>query len=335
VYTPTAEVVAQAFDLGRPVGDLIHVRRGDTDTWRLNTAMGSYLIKGYWPDTGGQFTDGQLSDQLAIAMAFECRAIEAGIDMPEPIPPIDPFAGWATRINERLFRAYLWIDHRDLRPDDDIADWLGRTMAQIHQIQPSSEIGLPDWWRAPIWPRTTWEEWFAEAQDRAKPWSNLAQECLPYILEMSAAIGEACEHAQDCVTTHGDFKTHNMLMTQTGPVLVDWDSVRVDSAALEAGRVAHIFGAAALQPTRKILNAYVAAGGDITRAGQDLFLSVIRHDLHILFERILVSLERIPAARWMDRDRIEQDIGELLHDLPDRIQHLSYLASQIADTSSG
>ena len=149
---------------------------------------------------------------------------------------------------------------------------------------------------------------------------------------MTARIEALCETALDCVKTHGDFKTHNMLMTPTGPVLVDWDSVRVDSAALEAGRVAFIVGAGALEPIRKVLGAYAAAGGDLTWAGQDLYLSVARHDLQAIFERIRVSLEQEPAAWWMgDSQAIEQDISELLHNLPHRIEHLRYLASNTAD----
>jgi Ser/Thr protein kinase RdoA (MazF antagonist) len=332
MYSPTAEVAAQAFDLGRPVRELLQVRRGDTDTWRLDTVKGSYLIKGYWPTTGGQFTDGQLSDQLEAAMAFERRALEAGVDLAEPIPPTNPLVGWVTRINERLFRAYRWIEHRELRPDDDIADWLGRTMAQIHQLRPQTEVGLPDWWRASIWPRATWEEWFAEAHRRDKSWSDLAPERLPHILDISARIEALCEVAPDCVTTHGDFKTHNMLKTPTGQVLVDWDSVRVDSAALEAGRVAYIFGAGKLEPIGKILRAYTAAGGDVGWSSQDLFLSVARHDLQGLFERILVSLERIPAPRWMeDSPAIERTIGELLGEFPDKIDHLDHLALKVSD----
>jgi hypothetical protein len=330
IYSPTPVVAAQAFDLGRPVSELLPVRCGDTDTWRLDTVKGSYLIKGYWPTTGGQFTDGQLPDQLEVAMAFERRALEAGVDMAAPIPPTDPLVGWVTRINERLFRAYRWIEHRELRPDDDIADWLGRTMAQIHQLEPLSQVGLPDWWRAAIWPRVTWEEWFAEAQRRNKSWSDLAHERLPDILEISARIEALCEVAPDSVMTHGDFKTHNMLKTPTGQVLVDWDSVRVDSAALEAGRVAFIFGAGKLEPIRRILRAYAAAGGDITWSGRDLFLSVARHHLQGLFERILVSLEQIPAPRWMEDSRaIEQSIGELLRELPDKIDHLASKTSDL------
>ncbi|GAA5035814.1 phosphotransferase [Actinopolymorpha pittospori] len=335
MYTPTPEVVAQAFDLGRPLGDLVLVRRGDTDTWRLDTAEGSYLVKGYWSSSAGRYAGRQLLDQLEAAMAFERRALEAGIDMAEPIPPTDPTAGWVTRLDERLFRVYRWVENRELRPDDDLAGWLGRTMARIHQLKPLSQVGLPDWWRSPVWPRATWEEWFAEARRRDKSWSDLAQERLPSILEMSERIERLCEVAADCVTTHGDFKTHNMVMAPTGPVLVDWDSVRVDSAALEAGRVAYIFGAAGIEPIRRILAAYVAAGGEVSWAGRDLFLSVARHDLQVLFERILVSLERAPAARWMgDSQTTEHTIGELLRELPDTFEHLGRLAAEMSDIGS-
>jgi Ser/Thr protein kinase RdoA (MazF antagonist) len=310
------------------VDELLLVRRGDTDTWRLDTDQGSYLLKGYWPTTGGQFTPGGLLDQLEVAIAFEERALEAGIDMPQPIPPSDPLLGWVTRINERLFRAYRWIEHRELRPDDDIADWLGRTMAQIHQLQPLKQVGLPDWWRAAIRPRATWEEWFAEAQRSTKSWSELAYERLPSILEISARIEALCSEVPDCVMTHGDFKTHNLLMTQTGQVLVDWDSVRVDSAALEAGRVAYIFGAGKLEPTRQILRAYTEAGGDIIWPGQDLFLSESRHDLQVLFERIQVSLDQTPAPRWMEAGQaLDQTISQLLLELPAKLDHLHQLAA--------
>jgi hypothetical protein len=204
-------------------------------------------------------------------------------------------------------------------------------MAQIHQLQPLTQVGLPDWWRAPIWPRATWEEWFAEAQRRTKPWSDLAHERLPQILAITARIEALCEVAPDNVVTHGDFKTHNLLKTPTGEVLVDWDSVRVDSAALEAGRVAYIFGAGELEPTTQILRAYTVAGGNITWPGRDLFLSESRHDLQVLFERIQVSLDQIPAPRWMeDSQALEHSIGQLLHDLPNKLDHLHHLAAKMS-----
>jgi aminoglycoside phosphotransferase (APT) family kinase protein len=176
---------------------------------------------------------------------------------------VDPVIGWVTRIEDRLFRVNRWIESRALRPEDDITEWLGRTMARVHQLQPLDQAGLPDWWRTALKPRSDWEEWFTEARRRGEPWSEQAWERLPRILELTARIEEVCETAPDLVMTHGDFKSHNMLMTSGGPVLIDWDSVRSDSAALEAGRIAHMFGS-------KTLDAYDASRRAATsRPGPD------------------------------------------------------------------
>jgi hypothetical protein len=127
--------------------------------------------------------------------------------------------------------------------------------------------------------------------------------------------------------THGDFKPHNVLKTETGQVLVDWDSVRVDSAALEAGRVAHIFGAGEFESIRRILSAYTDAGGDLGWVGDDLFLSVARRDLQGLFEWVQVSLDQMTAPRWMgDSEAIERSIGELLLEFPAKLDRLTALA---------
>ncbi|MFI6676271.1 phosphotransferase enzyme family protein [Kribbella sp. NPDC050470] len=309
MYVPTAPMIAAAFELGEAVGELDLVRRGDTDTWRLETATGEYFVKGYWPDTGGQFTSGGLLDQLTMAMDFEQRAHSAGIDLAEPVAPVDPVAGWVTRVEDRLFRVYRWIASRPLSADDDISEWLGRTMAQVHQLQPLGRAGLPEWWRTALKPQADWEQWFTEADRLGKTWAPLAWERLPDITAVTARITAACDDAPDCVMTHGDFKTHNLLMTPNGPVLIDWDSVRVDSAALEAGRVAHIFAAGAPEGIQRVLTAYTEAGGDVSWAGDDLFLSVARKDLHSLFEHVQVALGIMSAPRWMtDPDQMITDL---------------------------
>jgi len=327
MYSPTADVIAETFALGEPVADLVLVRRGDTDTWRLETATGAYFVKGYWSSTGGQSTAGGLTDQLAAAMAFEDRARAAGIDLAEPIAPVDPTLGWVKQINERLFRVYRWIEHRPLEDDDDIADWLGRTMAQVHQLEPLGAAGLPDWWRTALRPRADWEKWFTTAREQGKEWADLGWDRLPQIVELTDRIREACEFAPDCTLTHGDFKTHNLLITGTGPILVDWDSVRTDSAALEAGRVAYIFGAGEPEPISRILTAYTAAGGDLTWAGHDVFLSEARHDLHILFEHVLTCLGHIPQPRWMTTP--DQTTATLLSEFPAKLTRLQDAAVQL------
>ncbi|MFK4087526.1 phosphotransferase [Kribbella sp. NPDC020789] len=328
LHSPSPETVAAAFDLGSPVGSLVHVRRGDTDAWRLDTTTGRYFVKGYFSVTGGQFHGEQLTDQLAVATEFERRAFEAGLSMPEPMVPVDPVLVWLARIEDRLFRVYRWIESPTSQPDLDISVWLGRTMMQVHRLQPLGPVGLPSWWRQVVQSPATWEGWFVRARKCNASWAGLSLYCLPHILAVTERITELCDVAPDIVTTHGDFKTHNVVMSPSGPILVDWDSVRTDSAALEAGRVAYIFGDGEPEQVRKILAAYAAAGGELGWPGGDLFLSVLRNRIQVLSEQIRVSLGEAAAAGWMgDSAAIEAAIGETLRDLPDIIDHLQYLAT--------
>lgn len=317
---PTPEQIALAFDLGTPDGDLVHVRRGDADTWRLDTSTGSCFVKGYFPAADVH--------QLAVATAFERQALAAGVDMPKPIAPVDPLFGWVARIEDRLFRVYRWIEHSH---DQDVSAWLGRTMAQVHQLQPLGRAGLPDWWRQAVQVPGTWEGWFAKARQRDAAWAGPDVDSLPRILAITARIAELCDDVPDLVTTHGDFKTHNIVTSSSGPVLVDWDSVRTDSAALDAGRSAYIIGAGEPEQIKRILTAYVAAGGELGWAGADLFLSVARNAVQVLAEQIRVSLGETTAAQWMGGSTaVESAIATTLRDLPDKLDQL-HRATQTID----
>ncbi|MFI5692213.1 phosphotransferase enzyme family protein [Kribbella sp. NPDC051586] len=315
MYTPAAEEIAVAFGLGEPVGELVRVRRGDADTWRLETVGGSYFVKGFV---------GFDRRRVAVGMGFEGRVREAGVDVPEPIAPIDPLLGWVARIGARPVRVYRWVEGVGER---DVSVWLGRTMARVHQVQPVGQVGLPEWWRAAVHPAATWEGWFARAEEGGAAWAGLRADSVPHILAVTERITELCDVAPDIVTTHGDFKPHNLVMSASGPVLVDWDSVRTDSAALEAGRAAYIFGDGEAEQTNRILDAYVAAGGELGWTGPDLFLSVARHHIQVLAEQIRVSLGEATAIGWMgDRAAREAAIADLLRELPAKLEALSGLA---------
>ncbi|WP_165952526.1 aminoglycoside phosphotransferase family protein [Kribbella albertanoniae] len=318
--TPTSAQIARTFGLGTAGGDLVHIRRGDSDAWRLRTSGGSYFVKGYLEDS---------SEQLTLAMAFERRALAAGVDMPSPIMPVDPVLGWAIRLAGQWFRAYRWIEHDMTQAAVDIAPWLGRTMLRVHQVEPMGHVGLPEWWRSAVPQPEVWEGWLATARERDVAWAGLLGDCLPAILAVGERIAGLSEVAADVVRTHGDFKDHNIVRSAAGPVLVDWDSVRTDSAALEAGRSAYLFGGGEPLQIRRILAAYVAAGGELDWAGPDLFLGVARHHVQVLAEQIRVSLGEAAPARWMgDRTTIETAIGTRLRDLPGTLERLRYLARE-------
>ncbi|MFD7154007.1 phosphotransferase [Kribbella sp. NPDC059898] len=318
MYTPTAREISLAFDLGSS-GELVHVRRGDNDAWRL----GSYFLKGYFPSTGGQFNGDGLIDQLTVAMAFEQLALDAGVDMPSPVQPVDPYLGWLVRIEDRLFRVHRWVEH-DPEPVD-VSAWLGRTMLQVHQLQPLGQAPLPRWWRGSVRSPSTWEAWLAKSHDM--PWASLYAEALPHLQSAAERITTRCDSVPDLVTTHGDFKPHNIVTSPTGPVLVDWDSVRTDSAALEAARVAYIFAAGNPDRIAPILATYT---GDLTWPGEDLFLSVTRNHLQTLGDHLQVALAENPPARWMGNPTtIHTAITTTLQSLPTHLTELRQLAAAV------
>lgn len=111
--------VTRVFNLGMPMGAPVHIRRGDNDAYRLNTSTGSYFVKRYIHPP-----DAELTRQLEVAIAFERRALEAGVDMPGPI---DSRTGWIALIHDQFHRVHRWIEPH---AEQDVERWLGRTMAQ-------------------------------------------------------------------------------------------------------------------------------------------------------------------------------------------------------------
>src|SRR3954471_4564021 len=118
--------VSEAF--GLPSGPMMPHSHRSAPTWRLETSVGRFLIKRV--EVEGR------EAEVAHAAEFEQRVARAGIAVPRPVPPITEAVGLCTVVpGFGWLRAYQWIDGRDLRPDDDVAEWLGRTLAAIHAIE--------------------------------------------------------------------------------------------------------------------------------------------------------------------------------------------------------
>jgi hypothetical protein len=89
-------------------------------------------------------------------------------------------------------------------------------MLQVHRLQPLPQPGLPQWWRGAIHPAETWESWYADARDRDLPWASPLRDTTPEILAATELLAALCEIAPDIVTTHGDFKPHNLVWSGAG-----------------------------------------------------------------------------------------------------------------------
>jgi len=279
-----AAKITEAFGLSRPTGELIALTHQSCQTWTLDTADGRILLK-------------HAAHTPPAAIAYEHRARRAGIAMPTPIPPTPAHIDGLGAV-----RAYRWLDSRPLHPGDDIADWLGRTLALLHHVSPG-DTGGPDWYQLHD---DRWQAWLDAGADRR--WRPALRRHLPDIMTATAAVARTFADTDDHVTTHRDVEPHNILITADGPVLIDWDSAGPDSAGLEAAHALYglaTHGRTTADPAiiRRGLDAYLDHGG--TRpAGPGILARRLGIRLGRLAERLRISLGEQPAG---PRDLAEND----------------------------
>jgi aminoglycoside phosphotransferase (APT) family kinase protein len=269
-----AERITRALGLPDPVGAVTPLTFSSSQTWTLDTTDGRVLLK-------------HLPLGLPRTTAFEHAARAAAIAMPTPVGRPAHVDGVG------MVRAYAWIDGRGVREGDDLAAWLGETLARLHAIEPT-EAGGPDWYHLHD------ERWHAWAHAAERPWTAALREHLPDIVATAAWVARAFDDAADHVTTHRDVEIHNIMITADGPVLIDWDSVGPDSAGLETAHAAYSLAThhgsrpdrAAI---RRTLDAYAANGG--TRpTGTDVLARRAGIRLGRLAERLRMSLGEQPAG---------------------------------------
>ncbi|GAA0451381.1 hypothetical protein Ade02nite_76340 [Paractinoplanes deccanensis] len=310
-----AEAVAAALGLGRPVGPLEALSYRSSQTWTLPTRDGRLLVKHVPAE--------EWRDDFARAMNFEEQALASGVSMGRPIRPPAPTVGYAVEVDGLgLVRAYEWIDGRPLADSDDVSEWLGATLARLHRIAPlpagtRAPSRVPDWYRLAD-PRP-WEGWLREGEQHRKPWAATLREGLPDILSAAAWVEHGLRAAGDYVVTHRDVEPWNVLMTETGPVLIDWDVAGPDSARLEAAQAVLSFSTRAGMPdpavVRRTVAAYVSNGGAMLD-GVDVLVRRVGLRLGRLAERLRMSLGLEPAGP-RDLAAVETRAIEQITDMPD------------------
>ncbi|GID92161.1 phosphotransferase [Amorphoplanes digitatis] len=266
--------ITEALGLPDPVGDLEPLTYSSSQTWTLDTTDGRVLPK-------------HLPLAQPATMIFERKARAAAIDMPTPVGRPAHVDGIG------LTRAYAWIDGRPVGESDDIAAWLGETLARLHAIEPAAPAG-PDWYHLHD------ERWHGWLHAGRRAWTPALREHLPDILAATAWVARAFGDTTDHVTTHRDIEIHNIMVTASGPVLIDWDSAGPDSAGLETAHAA--YSLATHRRTgpdratiRRTLDAYAANGG--TRpTGTDVLARRAGIRLGRLAERLRMSLGEEPSG---------------------------------------
>ncbi|MFC7625793.1 phosphotransferase [Microlunatus sp. GCM10028923] len=309
------ERVAEAFGLVAPVGPAEPVRsRGQVQAWKVGTGAGPVLLKRFWAETELPWRD-----QLETAMELEALAVRAGIDTPAPVRPVRAWFGSVVRLDGiGLLRAFPYVEHRPLADRDDVADWLGGTLARIHGQRRLDFVPEPNWWygQEPPVPPGAWRGWLAEGEDRGASWAPVLRRRLDLVLELADRVVRTFAATGPYVLSHRDVEPWNVLITESGPILIDWDTVGPESAPLEAAAVFVRFAARAgadpdLDQLRRSKAAYLAAGGEPlpVRAG-------------ILDRLIGYELSKIATAlgRFFDESDDDDRIRDRLDRLPATVE---------------
>jgi Ser/Thr protein kinase RdoA (MazF antagonist) len=307
----SADAVAEAFALERPIGPLVVMRqRGQVIAWRIETGSGPVLVKRFWAEP-----DLPWRDQLELALEVEQLAVRTEIDTPAPIDPVHPEFGTVARIDGLgFFRAFPFVEHRPLADADDIAEWVGGTLARTHQLRRLEFPPQPNWWycqHPPVAPQQ-WRVWLESGEAQGNSWAPALRTHHDLIVSLATQVVETFVASPPHVLSHRDVEPWNVLipLDDQPPMLIDWDAAGPESAPLEAAYVFTVFARRGhddpdLEQVQRAHAAYVAAGGQPLGARPRILDRLIGIELAKLASAIGRFFDA-PEADDRTRDRLDQ-----------------------------
>ena len=263
---PNPESVVAAFEIGGPVTGWAPVSGAWSNrVFRLEAGGRTFAVK-HLLNTWG--TD-RWENWLAESWSFELLAIAAGVAAPQPVP--NPETGGALAwVNGESgpavpVRVHHWARGQAYEPhvvDVETARWAGRMLAVLHGlgVKPRDRdlFPVPNVDSATAWPELT-----AEARRTNAAWAPLMTDAAKAVASIAELVLAAGHRPADEVMSHGDIDQKNLIATDRGPVLCDWDVAVPLVPHRELADVAmsmacwRDYGIA-----REVVRAYRTAGGD-------------------------------------------------------------------------
>jgi Ser/Thr protein kinase RdoA (MazF antagonist) len=226
---------------------------GRNRVWRVETDRGVFAVK----DTIAEL----LPDQPDAALRIELAAHTAGVSCPAPILSINDAV--FEEVGGRWYRCHEWVEgsakqNEDTTPND--ARGMGRVVAQLHLVRIDAGPST-----APVpFERSHWLD--LAARSPTSPWSPLLRDHLDSIVAADAMGASFRDDAS--VGSHCDLNAHNVLFTDRGPVLIDWDAAGPTSPANERASTAVLWaqradGSYSLEVAAAFLRSYRDHGGHV------------------------------------------------------------------------
>jgi aminoglycoside phosphotransferase (APT) family kinase protein len=308
---PEPRAVVSAFGLPGSVAEWREVGGAWSNrVFRLATSEGVFAVK----QMRNPWLIERWAEWLDEAWKFELRAIAAGV--PAPVPVANPLTGgclaWVPAVGAESVpvRVHQWADAVPLGSGvvtAETARWAGRILATLHglRIQPEdrSLFPIPDATTAGRWPELT------DAARRAKaPWAGLVTAAAPSAALIADLTQSAGFRPAEEVMSHGDVDQKNMLGTELGPILCDWDVASPVVPRRELADAALSMGCwRDFAIAREVIASYRASGGD----DRDFEPDDLGQPLATGLDWVAMNIDRVLGLRPASAAEIAQ-AGQLL-----------------------
>jgi Ser/Thr protein kinase RdoA (MazF antagonist) len=277
--------LAELLGLGSPTGPVTNLKPGDVNpVFAVDTEQGPWVIKTVRPAGPWWF------DRARRAATLEQAALAAGIAMPAvaPAAPGNRVGMWTEAGDGTYARALVRITGSHPPPDPlapATAQWVGATLAAIESVAPPV-AGSWEETGHPTYPADEWADWLGQAQalDVLSPAQAAAAADL--IADLNERIEAGLEGCPGLKVLHRDVSRVNILLTDDGPRLLDFDAAGAEAPWWEA--VGHFFALASpdlgrVEPDRRSIDAavqgYRDAGGKAGPAVPEAFTGRLAGEL--------------------------------------------------------
>jgi Ser/Thr protein kinase RdoA (MazF antagonist) len=265
-----ARETAAAFGLGEPVvlvGPVAAGRQGRI--WRLETDRARYAVKvsDVPPDPG------EVECEAAYQEEFSAR----GVPMPAVVRAVD--GSVLADVAGHRVRVYSWVDvlGEDRRLDPA---GVGILLASLHRVRIPAPGPVDPWFREPVGV-SRWAAVVADLRQAGAPFADQLAGLVPGILDAEAQL----EPPRDLQVCHRDLWADNLRATAAGAlVALDWENAGPADPSQELGMVLFEYACGEPDRARRLLAAYVDAGGPGRLHGLGDFSMLVAVQGHIVQE---------------------------------------------------
>jgi Ser/Thr protein kinase RdoA (MazF antagonist) len=210
--------VATALGLGSLQREPTNLKPADSNpVWAAETDRGQWIIKTAVPPGAWWF------EAMSQAGALELAARHAGIATPQPADERGDAGLWHDVSGDVYARAYRWVvgHHPDVPLDPNLASWLGHALAAIERTQLPADPYSDSGYR--LHPQAEWREWITEAVAAGRLDAAAAAGLEALVSDLNDVIASGRGQAAIYQRLHRDVSALNILVTDSGPVLLDFD----------------------------------------------------------------------------------------------------------------